>query len=346
VLGADGALYLVGGSSTGDANGALASVLELDPGAGAWGAAPDMSTERYHHAATLDGQGAIWAMAGNGLSSYLASTEALFAGVWSLRASLPSAHAAIAATTLLDGRILLVDNSTCDLYDPSTGAWTDLPLLRDTTGVTVVHDGRAFAIGGEVNSTPVSEVDSFDPMTTAWTVRAPMSTARRAPGAVYAPDGRIYAIGGTDGTFAIATVEAYFPASDLWSAAVASLAVARSDAGVAVGADGRIYVVGGYDEAAPLASVEVYGPTLSLSASQAARGGAPVSASGANFAASARVGLRLDDVPLAVTTTDAGGAFQVAFVVPANGPAPGSHQLVAEDVRAQYPVTTAFTVTP
>jgi hypothetical protein len=32
--------------------------------------------------------------------------------------------------------------------------------------------------------------------------------------------------------------------------------------------------------------------------------------------------------------------------VPANGPAPGSHQLVAEDVRAQYPVTTAFTVTP
>jgi len=91
----------------------------------------------------------------------------------------------------------------------------------------------------------------------AWTLRAPMPTARAWLSVTTGADGRIVAIGGLNGR-PLDTVEAYDPASDRWST-LPHLATARWGAAAATSPDGRIYAIGGFADG-PIASVEVLAP--------------------------------------------------------------------------------------
>jgi hypothetical protein len=343
VLGPDGALYAIGGSSNGTVNLALTSVEKLPNGGQSWQSAPSMATARYGLGAAVDQAGAIWAIGGLNGNGGLSTTEALFGGAWGTQTPLPNSHANMPVALLHDGRLLLVDSGTSLLYSPVTKIWSQVPQLRDTCALAVIDDGRAFAIAGENNmSMGVNNLDAFDPTTRTWTPRAPLATNRMAPAGAYAPDGRIYAIGGNN-SGALTSVEAYLPSVDRWTSRVAPLAQARFFVAAAVGRDGRVYVAGGTPGGGPntLATVEVYGPILMLSANGAAAG-AMITAMGKNFAASARVGITFDGQPAAVGASDGNGGFQIPFQVPPT--VAGAHQVTAIDVRAQYPAQLPFTV--
>lgn len=91
---------------------------------------------------------------------------------------------------------------------------------------------------------------------TAWSLRAPMPTARNALG-VAVVDGIVYAIGGWNEQGPVAAVEAYDPRTDTWSPRT-PMPTARNTPATAV-LNGKIYVIGGF-AFRPLDVVEVYDP--------------------------------------------------------------------------------------
>lgn len=338
----DGTLYAIAGTTDSTATGETTIVERLVPGSGAWSTIAPLAAVRYELAAAVDDAGLLYAIGGRDAKGGIASVESFQNGGWVSAPAMPGSHSAIAAVTLLDGRILVIDSGNCTVYDPGTAKWADQLPLRDSITAVRLSDGRAFALGGRSGGLGLTNVDAWSPTTGLWTARAPLSVQRIYAGSAIAPDGRIYAVGGTTGSAVQATVEAYLPGVDQWTRRVALLGTPRYGLGAALGPDGRIWAAGGTsDTGAVLGSVEAYGTLLQLSAPHAAAG-AMVTVSGTNFAAGAAVGVSFDGAPVASATTDGAGAFQVAFAVPAA--AAGAHQIVAVDARAQYPAARPFAV--
>lgn len=144
---------------------------------------------------------------------------------------------------------------------------------RDGVGVSAVN-GAVYAMGGNhvslcgfycFNYSTLATVDAYDPVTTAWTTKAPLPTPRHGLG-VGTVDGVIYAIGGAgaftgnhEATNYKATVEAYDPVADSWTTK-APMPTPRYGLGVGV-VTGVLYAVGGEDSShAALATVEAYDP--------------------------------------------------------------------------------------
>ena len=142
-------------------------------------------------------------------------------------------------------------------------------------GVAVVN-GKIYAIGGDDLSlmgnvlspemgygSVSSSNEEYDPVSDAWTFKAPMPTARTKFGiAVY--KNKIYCIGGYIGNGSVtATNEAYDPITDTWETK-APMPTARSLPGANIVA-GKIYLIGGrvgtYAYQYTLAN-EVYSPDV------------------------------------------------------------------------------------
>jgi N-acetylneuraminic acid mutarotase len=145
------------------------------------------------------------------------------------------------ATTVTDASV----------YDVAADSWQALPPLPEARehcaagaigGSIYIASGRAGGIGGFQPNTW-----QFDPMTSAYTPRAPIATPRGGTaGAVLA--GRLIIFGGEGnpeptslGVFT--NIEAYDPASDSWEA-LAPMLLPRHGFGAA-SSDGRIFLPGG-----------------------------------------------------------------------------------------------------
>src|SRR5205814_4185110 len=81
---------------------------------------------------------------------------------------------------LNDGRVLVtgafigVDSTTTQLYNPSTGQWTETGstiAARTFTKLVKLNDGRALMIGGTIsaNGNNIAECEIYDPATGWWT---------------------------------------------------------------------------------------------------------------------------------------------------------------------------------
>jgi N-acetylneuraminic acid mutarotase len=160
------------------------------------------------------------------------------------------------------------DTNATRLYHVDTDSWTSgttAPLPVRSEEGSVVVGGSLYAVGGRTAlSTPLSDVDRYDPGTNSWTVLANMPTARAGVG-VAATGGVIYAIGGRSGPVGpcsggeTATVEAYNIATNTWTT-VAPLPSARSDVG-AMAVGGKVYAFGGCTAAGgAMSDAEVYDP--------------------------------------------------------------------------------------
>ncbi|HEV2349959.1 MAG TPA: kelch repeat-containing protein [Terriglobia bacterium] len=143
---------------------------------------------------------------------------------------------------------------TLESYDPKSDRWTTkaaMTTARSALGA-VGFDGKLYAIGGTTGRNgpnPIlGTVEAYDPVTDAWSTKAPMPTPR-AYFAVAAVDGIIYAIGGAtntgvtypNSTRAIRTVDAYDTATNTWSPR-APLPYLTGGEQVACVIDGIIYV--------------------------------------------------------------------------------------------------------
>ncbi len=142
--------------------------------------------------------------------------------------------------------------------DPAAGGWTlapNPPTVRFASAAGVV-DGRLHAAGGwnanNSASASLARHDRFDPVAAAWSVAAPLATARNAAGGAVV-DGRFHVVGGRapgirrGDQSPLASVEVYTPAADRWDAGP-PLAAARASLAVAV-LGARVYAFGGEDAA-------------------------------------------------------------------------------------------------
>lgn len=133
-----------------------------------------------------------------------------------------------------------------------------MPTAREWVAVAAAPNGRLYAIGGN-NSSILTTVEEYNPVTNTWAVRTPMPTARSVLAVATALNGKIYAIGGYNENH-LATVEEYDPATDTW-AARAPMPTARYALAVAAAPNGWLYAIGGCGSSGcPVTTVEAYNP--------------------------------------------------------------------------------------
>lgn len=197
-------------------------------------------------------------------------------GGWTTKQPVPAATLD-AGGTALNGKLYMVAGktstsyqSTLRIYNPATDAWTtgpNLPGPAVENPAVATLNGKLYVFGGSTAafSGAVTNAAVFDPASSAWTVLAPMPTARGGATA-QALNGALYLMGGMDSSGAsLSGVARYDPASNVWSTA-ASMLTRRDNPSSAV-LDGKLYVFGGRTRNADgttingtLASVEMYDP--------------------------------------------------------------------------------------
>eukprot|EP01045_Picozoa_sp_COSAG04_P013868 COSAG04_NODE_1007_length_8800_cov_5.348006_2_plen_189_part_00 len=90
---------------------------------------------------------------------------------------------------------------TAELWDPATGAWSDLPPMaeeRSAAGCCVLPSGRVAVVGGNRGAhQPLNDGVAFDPEARTWQPLPPMAHARGWHGVV-AVAGGMLAVGGAE----------------------------------------------------------------------------------------------------------------------------------------------------
>ena len=184
---------------------------------------------------------------------------------WSVTGSM-SDHRSYGASVLLPNRkVLIVGQLSEDLYDPSTGQFTQLRRHGNIYGptATLLNDGRVLIVADTDGATaPVSVTQIYDPASSKFVATNPSVAAHAFHTATILADGRVLITGGQPvfNTF-IATSEIFDPKSGLFSA-TGSLTVSRSSHSAALLQDGRVLVTGGYNST-DLNSAELFDPATS-----------------------------------------------------------------------------------
>ncbi|MGW3654878.1 Kelch repeat-containing protein [Streptomyces sp. NPDC005151] len=111
--------------------------------------------------------------------------------------------------------------------------------------VSVGPGGKLYSAGGVSDSTMLSTMRTYDPVSGAWDTVAPMSTVREKPTGGFV-DGKLYVTGGwANSGDPIETTEVYDPQQDTWSEAAANPEPLAAAAPAVL--DGRLYAIGGCD---------------------------------------------------------------------------------------------------
>ena len=101
---------------------------------------------------------------------------------------------------LKTGKVLAIGGSTgtsttaCELYDPSTGTWSNAAstnTARYLNTTTLLPDGRALVTGGTPSRGPLGSAELYDPSANAWTLTGNMTTGRYAHAATLLTDGTV-----------------------------------------------------------------------------------------------------------------------------------------------------------
>ena len=186
----------------------------------------------------------------------------------------PSAHA---ATLLSDGKVLVTERGSAELYDPASRTWTstgNLNVARDSYTATLLANGKvlvAGGAGGAVGSNDFNSAELYDPATGTWTLTGSMKDARRSHTATLLPDGKVLVAGGffdipnsiLQSGSPLSSAELYDPASGTWTT-TGQLTEARYDHTATLLPDGKVLIAGGRGGPSrygpSIASAEVYNP--------------------------------------------------------------------------------------
>jgi len=267
VLLSDGRVLVAGGFAS-----PIAACFLFDPSVGQWSTTGSMASGRTSHALTRLGDGRVLASGGQKSGAY-ASCEIFdpATGRWSPTGSLIVGRAHHSATLLPDGRVLAaggrnplanpVDTTVCEIYDPSTGTWTQTTsLVAGRSGGASLLYGSAFVLmtgGGPDGGSCVA----FDPATEAWTNVDRMRTGRAGHTTTELMSGQVLAAGGSDrtGAFLASSELTCTNCQPSWKY-TGSLRTPRLNHGAVLMADGRVLVAGGQNNQSDLDSCEIYDP--------------------------------------------------------------------------------------
>lgn len=185
------------------------------------------------------------------------------AQTWTPAAPMATARAYHTATTMNDGRVLVVGGvgrdgaalATAEAYDPVADSWTAVPAYQvaaERHRAVLLADGRVLVAGGRSGATYRTQAAIFSPGPDTWSANVPMAAARARFGVALLADGRVLAAGGeTTGGGAIASAELLNPAVPSWSAA-APMPSSRKALGLAgVGAPVTTVIAVGDDRGGP-----------------------------------------------------------------------------------------------
>ncbi len=266
---ADGRLLVTGGQSYDPAARdivLLAEALLVDPATAQVELAHPMTVPRKQHTATRLADGRVLVVGGTAEFPWhtarmrsLSDAEIFDPrdGRWTRAAPLHQSRSDHVAVPLSDARVLVCagrhDTSdamvgSCEAYDPSRDAWTELPGPGRPRGYgtwTELRDHRWLLVGGnQYGIGPMRDTDVFDPLANRWTPRAPLAHERWSHHAVSLRDGRVLVVGGGGYASDNPTTAIYDPARDSWRDAAPPPDV-REDPAVALLADGRVLFAGG-----------------------------------------------------------------------------------------------------
>jgi N-acetylneuraminic acid mutarotase len=257
-----------------------------DPATGIWSLTGNLHVPRFQHTATLLQSGQVLVIGGWSARFDVWVDAELYdpaTGTWSVtaRPSFPSGYGTgYTATLLQNGKVLVAGGKIEDdppilfdpladaqLYDPSTGTWSDtgsLQARRYFHTATLLPNGQVLVAGGETRCTFLDcreandTAELYDPATGKWSSTANLS--RRAyQTATLLPTGQVLVAGGVSSSFtSISGAEIYDAASGVWKSS-ASLNAARRFHTATLLADGKVLVVGGLDNSGGiLPSAELY----------------------------------------------------------------------------------------
>lgn len=211
---ADGRVLVVGGEG---GVRDLATAELYDPGTGTFSPTGPMVQPRMQHSATLMADGRV--LVAGGWNSYpdflyLSSAELYDPATetFSPTGSLQTERCGHTATLLPGGKVLLISGyngihsepSSGELYDPSLGRFTQLPMAegRISPGAVGLPDGRVLVLGGlktiwkDPYYETLSSVEQYDPSTGKFGSSKPLISPRQAHTATLLKDGRVFLAGG------------------------------------------------------------------------------------------------------------------------------------------------------
>lgn len=241
VLLADGRVLVVGGA--GEFN-PVPNVGIYDPTTHSWSEASPMHTDRVVATATLLPNGRVLVAGGaccdTRWDSAQTSVEVYdpIANLWTDVPPMSVARVGHTATSLLDGRVLVVGGcsrlvfmwdgspftacpSAAEIFDAATSSWTpagSIDVGREGHTATRLSDGRVLVAGGANVSGVRADAQIYDPATNSWSHVASLSSARYRATGVLMPNGRVLVAGGTDSQDQLSTTEMFDPGSGSWSA--------------------------------------------------------------------------------------------------------------------------------
>ena len=213
---ADGRVLIAGGGSPPfDGGPAAADAFIWDAFRETSTPTGSMITGRGYHSTARLADGRVLFVGGSGATpdEPITSTE-----VWDPRtgsfAVVPSLQDVRGtAVTLLDGRVLIVNETTATLWDPrddSVSVVGSLVHPRSRFTLTLLADGRVLVVGDDEfldAEATVIEVELWDPATRTFAFAGTLSHVRSGHTTTALPDGRALIVGGHFGEFAGAPLQ-------------------------------------------------------------------------------------------------------------------------------------------
>jgi hypothetical protein len=197
---------------------------------------------------------------------------------WSLTGSLTQPRSFDTAALLPSGKVLVVGQTSAEVYDPSTGAFASAGKTLSAHGggptATLLNNGQVLILGG--NGSP-SAAELYDPVSGKFAATgSPTQTHGYWHTTTLLNDGRVLVVGGLAGVAgaggaapgaANAGAEIYAPETGAFGQA-GPMAFNRNYHTATLMTDGRVLIAGGYTQGindsplnVPLSSTEIYDPS-------------------------------------------------------------------------------------